>query len=339
MMPAMSARVGIAVVAVVLAFGAAPVAAQPSKSPAERARAEAIYKEGLRHYNVGEYEQAIAKFKESYLISAEPLLLFNIGQAYRLEGDCKQAILSYNAYLRESKDEAIRAQVGAAIEKCRATLAEAEKHPAPEPVESPPPAAPPPAAAPSVSTTAVGAAPEPERRSLLVARLGLGPAFASIGEVEPGLLFTVAAGVGFPIPLGRLEVEPGVTATYTPVAWDSDYLEGTSGRASLTGVLVNWGVALPLSDRLRARAELGGGLLVLSGVDVDGNPFLEEDEMADGALTMWHVRAGAGLELSVSRSTVLHLQPVLSYSPPRDLREDISSITRVDLLIGGGIRL
>ena len=28
-------------------------------------------------------------------ISAEPLLLFNIGQAYRLMGNCKQAILSY----------------------------------------------------------------------------------------------------------------------------------------------------------------------------------------------------------------------------------------------------
>ncbi|HUS65260.1 MAG TPA: hypothetical protein VMZ28_11985 [Kofleriaceae bacterium] len=333
----MSARVGIAASAVVLAFAAAPVAAQPSRSPAERARAEKIYKEGLRHYNVGEYAQAIARFKESYLISAAPLLLFNIGQAYRLAGNCKQAILSYNAYLRESTDEAIRAQVDAAIEKCRATVAEEDTQPQPEPPASADPPASSAQPAPIAHTDA--ALPVAERRTLLVARLGLGPAFASIGEVEPGLLVTVAAGVGFPIPLGRLEVEPGIAATYTPVAWDSDYLDGTSGRAGLTGLLVNWGVALPLSDRLRARAELGGGLLVLSGVDVDGNPFLEEDEMADGALMMWHVRGGAGLELTVSRSTVLHVQPVVSYSPPRDLRGDISAITRLDLLIGAGIRL
>src|SRR5262249_40518497 len=64
--------------------------------------ARRLFDEGQRHYNLGEYEQAIAQFKEDYRLSEAPLLLFNIAQAYRLlgPGNCDPALQFYARYLR-----------------------------------------------------------------------------------------------------------------------------------------------------------------------------------------------------------------------------------------------
>src|SRR6185503_4767722 len=64
----------------------------------DKAKAKQLYDEGLRHYQVAEYTQAIDAWKQAYLISKKPLLLFNIGQAYRLSGDCAQAMTFYDNY-------------------------------------------------------------------------------------------------------------------------------------------------------------------------------------------------------------------------------------------------
>ncbi|HET9989953.1 MAG TPA: hypothetical protein VFQ65_15590, partial [Kofleriaceae bacterium] len=58
----------------------------------DRAAAKQLYDEGLRHYNVAEYPAAIVAWKQAYVLSKKPILLFNIAQAYRLAGDCKQAL-------------------------------------------------------------------------------------------------------------------------------------------------------------------------------------------------------------------------------------------------------
>jgi hypothetical protein len=58
--------------------------AAPRKlTPKEKAEARALYEEGLRHYNVAEYADAITAFKEAYLRSGDPKLLFNVAQSYR----------------------------------------------------------------------------------------------------------------------------------------------------------------------------------------------------------------------------------------------------------------
>jgi tetratricopeptide (TPR) repeat protein len=67
----------------------------------DEAEARRLYQEGRRHYNIGEYERAIERFKAAYLISQAPLLLYNIAQAYRLEGSerCGEAVQFYQRYL------------------------------------------------------------------------------------------------------------------------------------------------------------------------------------------------------------------------------------------------
>ena len=81
-----------------LMIGLAIALASTSAYADDRAKAKQLYDEGLRHYQVAEYTQAIDVWKQAYLISKKPLLLFNIGQATRLSGDCKQAQTFYDNY-------------------------------------------------------------------------------------------------------------------------------------------------------------------------------------------------------------------------------------------------
>jgi len=97
-----------------LALAAAPAFADGN------AKAKQLYDEGFRHFNVAEYTQAIESWKQAYLISQKPLLLFNIGQAYRLSGDCKQAMTFYDNY--QNAETAIKNQeeLDQAIAACKA---------------------------------------------------------------------------------------------------------------------------------------------------------------------------------------------------------------------------
>ena len=106
-----------------LGFGLGPVArAQPAKPAADdRANADEaarLYDEGKRHFDIGEYAQAIASWKQSYLRSNAPLLLFNIAQAYRLSNDCAQANRFYLNYRRSEPHPKNQAELDKAMAKC-----------------------------------------------------------------------------------------------------------------------------------------------------------------------------------------------------------------------------
>jgi len=85
----------------------------------DKAKAKKLYDEGLRHYNVAEYSQAIDAWKESYLISKKSLLLFNIGQAYRLSGDCKSAQTFYDNYQEAEPRPKNQDELDQAIAACK----------------------------------------------------------------------------------------------------------------------------------------------------------------------------------------------------------------------------
>ena|SRR6266850_2241403 len=85
----------------------------------DKAKAKALYDEGLRHYNVAEYTQAIDAWKQAYLLSKKPLLLFNIAQAYRLSGDCAQALTFYDSYTRDEPDLHNQDELDQAVAACK----------------------------------------------------------------------------------------------------------------------------------------------------------------------------------------------------------------------------
>lgn len=111
----------------------------PAHSPKDLEQARVLYDEGLRHFNVAEYDDAITAFKSSYLHSGDASLLFNVGQAYRLKGDCDQAMRFYKNFLREKPDATNKEEVETAMHKCESTQPPAPAAAVPEVVQAPPP--------------------------------------------------------------------------------------------------------------------------------------------------------------------------------------------------------
>jgi len=94
--------------------------------------AAALEASGNKHFQLAEYDAAIADFKEAFRISNEPGYLYNIAQAYRLKNDCRSAATFYKNYLRAKPDAGNAAKVKeriAEMEKCAAT----QPPPPPEP--------------------------------------------------------------------------------------------------------------------------------------------------------------------------------------------------------------
>jgi len=75
-------------------------AAQKPPSKKDKAAAKAHFQAGQTAYDAGQYDAAIAEWTEANRLVPAPLVLFNIGQAYRLKGDRQQALNFYMSYLQ-----------------------------------------------------------------------------------------------------------------------------------------------------------------------------------------------------------------------------------------------
>jgi tetratricopeptide (TPR) repeat protein len=127
------------VVALLSILAGSDALADKEKSKGKSSKAKELYEEGLRRYNVAEYAEAIRVWKEAYLVSKRPVLLFNLGQAYRLSGDCTQALSFYDSYRREQPNLDNQAELSEAETLCKAKLAEKPVEPAPPPIIVTPP--------------------------------------------------------------------------------------------------------------------------------------------------------------------------------------------------------
>lgn len=117
-----------------LLLGSATAMAQPKPTPGatktedqKKTEAKALYDKGITHYNLGEFDPAIAAFREAYAISSAPGLLFNIAQSFRLKKDYEQASYFYATYLRLKPDATNRADVEARIAEMNTMLEQQKK--------------------------------------------------------------------------------------------------------------------------------------------------------------------------------------------------------------------
>lgn len=99
---------------------------EPTTMSAEEKREKAakIFEEADAFYQLQEYEKALSGYREAYLLSLEPALLFNIGQCYRLLGRYEESLKSYQAFLRSEPEEALRKEVEGLIQEVEAKIAE-----------------------------------------------------------------------------------------------------------------------------------------------------------------------------------------------------------------------
>ena len=100
---------GMSIVMVLVACVAAPAAAD------DAADARTHFQKGRALYDVGRFDDAAREFEAAYQLKTDPVLLFNLAQAYRFAGKPQPALVAYRSYLRNLPDAPNRAQVEASI--------------------------------------------------------------------------------------------------------------------------------------------------------------------------------------------------------------------------------
>jgi hypothetical protein len=341
----------------------------------QKEKAKQLDREARTDYDLGRWDKAIEVWKRAYEEYPAASALFNIGQAYRQKGDCKNASFFYKRFLDRRPDAPNAAEVKGFIAELDETCDRTEKV-----AEKPPTAAMSPddggsggnhgggteqvTSSPGSGTgAAVETSPEdgsavtggiedgtgsqapaasvtasPRRASVLTTIAQVGPSFLSLGDLEVPVQFSARFGAGYPIQAGPLVVDAGAAVTFTPVPWKR---VDASGTAMLTGVLGNVGGSYPITEALSVRGEVGLGALIFSGVSEASSVFIAPGQQATAALTMFHVRVGLGAEYALPGGFVANLSPVVfAYSPAKaGMREDIDSVSRFELLAGIGYRL
>ena len=185
--------------------------------------AKAKYESGVRHFDLAEFEPALADFKEAYRNKPDPVFLYNIAQCHRKLGHADEAISFYQTYLRKAPDaknreeverriselQAIRnaesasvatsgkpQPVPAAVEPQKQAVVETATQPAPVPSmpAAAPMTAPPvtPVAAPTIATSPTSAPLES------ISRYETAPPVTPVAEISPPspLVKTTSAGHG-----------------------------------------------------------------------------------------------------------------------------------------------
>jgi tetratricopeptide (TPR) repeat protein len=94
----------------------------PALAREPKPEARAAWADGLHLYEAGDYPGALARFKRAYEIEPAPLLLFDIGQAYRLQMDDGHAAEAYREYLRVAPAAPNRADVVVLLEQTSSRL-------------------------------------------------------------------------------------------------------------------------------------------------------------------------------------------------------------------------
>jgi tetratricopeptide (TPR) repeat protein len=69
------------------------------------------HERGTTFYNLGQFEEAIGEYRKGYEQKADPVFLYNIGQAYRQLGALDRALFFYRRYLSTMPNAPNRAQV------------------------------------------------------------------------------------------------------------------------------------------------------------------------------------------------------------------------------------
>lgn len=66
------------------------------------AQAKRLATSAKLHFDLGDYQAAIDEYGDAYRLAPRPGFLYNLGQSYRLSGDCVAATTMYRNYLRLS---------------------------------------------------------------------------------------------------------------------------------------------------------------------------------------------------------------------------------------------
>jgi tetratricopeptide (TPR) repeat protein len=87
-------------------------------------KARALFEEGNNHYKLGEFTQALDKYKLAYRVKPLAAFQFNIAQCHRKLGQHKEAIAMYQAYLVDVPEAQNKAMVDSLIAEEKKAVSE-----------------------------------------------------------------------------------------------------------------------------------------------------------------------------------------------------------------------
>lgn len=334
-----------------------------------------FYKAGAQAYDLGDFDKAAQLFKQGYEMesnpSKQPAYLYNMAQAYRQGGKCKESAFAYKRFLSLKEDDKVKPlapdkkaeteQLVQQMEDCaKQQEKEAEEKAAQE--EAAKRAAEQQRLAADAEQrarearekkVATGDGEEGEEGEggvtkkatgepkLVVARLELGGAKVSAGGLDVPIQSSFMVTGGYPLKLNdQLTLDFGAAIGVTPVAYKNG-ITGDSQTGSLTSVLANAGGTYKITPQIAARGDIGLGLLGFGGIQSAGNPFTEAGAGTTGTLVMPAFRFAVSGDYLITPNIFATATPfAFQYSPAKDgLRMDIKSITQVDFLVGVGYRM
>jgi hypothetical protein len=169
-----------------LAFGTKEVRAQ--LTPQQKQEIHVHYQQATRAYDLGKYQEAVEQYQKVYEIDGDPVMLYNIAQAYRLNDQPQESIHFYRRYLQRSPEARNKEDVERKITAMEKLIEERRKAaaqvaPPPPKTEVKPVAVPPPAPPPPVVALPVVVAPPPPPppQEASTARLVVGWSMVGVG--------------------------------------------------------------------------------------------------------------------------------------------------------------
>jgi len=321
--------------------------AASSSARADVETAKVAYAAGEHAFNAGQLDQAIQLFKEAYEQQPEPAYLYDVAQAYRQQGDCKQALFFYKRFLWLASDnpsKPLKQEVKMEVEGDIAELEACERRKeSPKPSSTPPPAT---KVAATHDDEDDGERDGDERPSashdgepkLVVAHAAIGVAKVTAGNLDTPVQLAVAATAGYPIRIAdKAQLEIGPALMFTPLP----YTAGSgAGAGSLFAIAADVGASYVALPKLAARVDLAAGVQVIAGLDRPGNPFTVGGAPATGPLGTFFTRLALSVDYAVTPDVLVTATPLaLSYSPaPAGFMSSISSLTTLSVLVGVGYR-
>jgi tetratricopeptide (TPR) repeat protein len=106
----------------VSAFLAQGALAQKAPTKSEEARTH--FEEGTKAFNLGDFPRAVKEYRDAYNAKPDPVFLYNIAQAHRLNNDLSQALFFYRSFLRNMPSAPNRREVEERIKTLESQLAQ-----------------------------------------------------------------------------------------------------------------------------------------------------------------------------------------------------------------------
>ena len=323
----------------------------------QKAKALALYEKGNANYNLGRWPKAIALFEEAFETYPAPAFLFNIGQAHRQSGNCRDAVFFYKRYLSLKPDAPNRQEAEGFIADQKAICEQrdeaSKKLPtgtvtpdgeegsttsAPLPSQAPPLSSPPNS---STVKESAGTNTLPSRKRIRI-HGGFGLTSVNLGgenEIDLNSNVEIYGGVGYLIPLGGIELDIGPWVSFSPLSFDD--FDGSDRSAAFTRLLANIGANYSLTERIAIRGQLGVGINIFSGIGVDdaGDGLAEsifvENGAPNGAISTLSGRIALGVEYQFSQSFALEAALATSLiAVPPGFSENINNIRQTSWIFG-----